>query len=75
MAYLLLKDTLSLTDRVSVTNTPRYSAENPLQQDQELVDFLEQLVNCKAIWYTDLRHKAESLLEARLTIKNFNPNI
>lgn len=72
MAYLLFKDK-PVKDNVPVTNTPRYSAENSIQQDQELVDFLEQLVNCKAIWYTDLRYKAEALLEERLAVKNFHP--
>ena len=72
MAYLLLKDK-PVKDKVSVTNTPRYSVENPIQQDKELVDFLEQLVNCKAIWYSDLRHKAEAMLEERLAVRNFHP--
>ena len=65
MAYLLFKDK-PVKDNVPVTNTP-------IQQDQELVDFLEQLVNCKAIWYTDLRYKAEALLEKRLAVRDFHP--
>lgn len=72
MAYLLFKDK-PVKDNVSITNTSRYSAGTPTQQDKELVDFLEQLVNSKAIWYSDLRYKAEALLEQRLTIKNFHP--
>lgn len=72
MAYLLFKDK-SVKDNVPATNTSRYSAENPIQQDQELVDFLEQLVNCKAIWYADLRYKAEALLEARLAVRDLHP--